>query len=132
LRDEAFCKRLVDETVQDLGGIDILVMNAGARPARYPPRETWRRLQSAKLSGQRRPFVIGDRGSEADMVQQALRVVETEQQRADFKLAAKIAKAPDNAIGVPADKLIKNWTCYYRETSLKPIIAELVELAEGR
>jgi NAD(P)-dependent dehydrogenase (short-subunit alcohol dehydrogenase family) len=28
LRDEAFCQRLVDETVRGLGGIDVLVMNA--------------------------------------------------------------------------------------------------------
>jgi NAD(P)-dependent dehydrogenase (short-subunit alcohol dehydrogenase family) len=34
LRDEAFCKRLVDETVRDLGGIDILVMNAGRQQTR--------------------------------------------------------------------------------------------------
>jgi NAD(P)-dependent dehydrogenase (short-subunit alcohol dehydrogenase family) len=29
IRDEAFCKRLVDEAVQGLGGLDILVSNAG-------------------------------------------------------------------------------------------------------
>jgi hypothetical protein len=34
LRDEAFCKRLVDETVRGLGGIDILVMNAGRQQTR--------------------------------------------------------------------------------------------------
>jgi hypothetical protein len=44
----------------------------------------------------------------------------------------KVSRAcPDKgdvlAIELPADKFIKNWTCYYRETSLKPI-----EWAEGR
>ncbi|RBP09872.1 NAD(P)-dependent dehydrogenase (short-subunit alcohol dehydrogenase family) [Roseiarcus fermentans] len=34
LRDEAFCKRLVDEAVRGLGGLDILVMNAGRQQAR--------------------------------------------------------------------------------------------------
>jgi NAD(P)-dependent dehydrogenase (short-subunit alcohol dehydrogenase family) len=29
LRDETFCKRLVDEAVQGLGGLDIVVCNAG-------------------------------------------------------------------------------------------------------
>lgn len=33
LRDEAFCKRLVDEAVQKLGGLDILVSNAGRQQA---------------------------------------------------------------------------------------------------
>jgi NAD(P)-dependent dehydrogenase (short-subunit alcohol dehydrogenase family) len=34
LRDEAFCKRLVDEAIKDLGGLDILVMNAGRQQTR--------------------------------------------------------------------------------------------------
>jgi NAD(P)-dependent dehydrogenase (short-subunit alcohol dehydrogenase family) len=34
LRDEAFCKRLVDEALRDLGGLDILVMNAGRQQTR--------------------------------------------------------------------------------------------------
>jgi NAD(P)-dependent dehydrogenase (short-subunit alcohol dehydrogenase family) len=34
LRNEAFCKRLVDKTVRGLGGIDILVMNAGRQQTR--------------------------------------------------------------------------------------------------
>ncbi len=33
LRDEAFCKRLVQEAVQKLGGLDILVSNAGRQQA---------------------------------------------------------------------------------------------------
>jgi NAD(P)-dependent dehydrogenase (short-subunit alcohol dehydrogenase family) len=33
LRDEAFCKRLVDEAVRQLGGLDILVSNAGRQQA---------------------------------------------------------------------------------------------------
>jgi NAD(P)-dependent dehydrogenase (short-subunit alcohol dehydrogenase family) len=34
LRDEAFCKRLVDEAVKGLGGLDILVSNAARQQAR--------------------------------------------------------------------------------------------------
>jgi len=34
LRDEAFCKRLVAEAVQGLGGLDILVSNAGRQQAK--------------------------------------------------------------------------------------------------
>jgi NAD(P)-dependent dehydrogenase (short-subunit alcohol dehydrogenase family) len=34
IRDEAFCKRLVDEAVKGLGGLDILVSNAGRQQAR--------------------------------------------------------------------------------------------------
>jgi hypothetical protein len=34
IRDEAFCKRLVDETVRGLGGLDILVSNAGRQQIR--------------------------------------------------------------------------------------------------
>ena len=34
LRDEAFCKRLVDEALNGLGGLDILVMNAGRQQER--------------------------------------------------------------------------------------------------
>jgi len=33
LRDEAFCKRLVDEAVRQLGGLDIVVSNAGRQQA---------------------------------------------------------------------------------------------------
>jgi len=33
LRDEAFCKRMVDEAVRQLGGLDILVSNAGRQQA---------------------------------------------------------------------------------------------------
>ena len=34
IRDEAFCKRLVDDAVKGLGGLDILVSNAGRQQAR--------------------------------------------------------------------------------------------------
>ena len=34
IRDEAFCKRLVEEAVQGLGGLDILVSNAGHQQTR--------------------------------------------------------------------------------------------------
>ena len=34
LRDEAFCKRLVDQAVQGLGGLDIVVNNAGRQQAK--------------------------------------------------------------------------------------------------
>jgi NAD(P)-dependent dehydrogenase (short-subunit alcohol dehydrogenase family) len=34
IRDEAFCKRLVDEAVRGLGGLDILVSNAGRQQSR--------------------------------------------------------------------------------------------------
>jgi NAD(P)-dependent dehydrogenase (short-subunit alcohol dehydrogenase family) len=34
LRDEAFCKRLVDEAVKGLGGLDVLVCNAARQQAR--------------------------------------------------------------------------------------------------
>jgi NAD(P)-dependent dehydrogenase (short-subunit alcohol dehydrogenase family) len=33
LRDEAFCKKLVDDAVRELGGLDILVSNAGRQQA---------------------------------------------------------------------------------------------------
>jgi len=33
LRDEAFCKKLVDEAVRQLGGLDIVVSNAGRQQA---------------------------------------------------------------------------------------------------
>jgi NAD(P)-dependent dehydrogenase (short-subunit alcohol dehydrogenase family) len=33
LRDEAFCKRMVDDAVRELGGLDILVNNAGRQQA---------------------------------------------------------------------------------------------------
>jgi NAD(P)-dependent dehydrogenase (short-subunit alcohol dehydrogenase family) len=34
LRDESFCKRLVEETIQGLGGLDIIVNNAGRQQAK--------------------------------------------------------------------------------------------------
>ncbi len=34
LRDQAFCKRLVDDAIKGLGGLDILVMNAGRQQSR--------------------------------------------------------------------------------------------------
>src|SRR3954467_4982758 len=34
LRDEGFCRRLVDESVRELGGLDIVVCNAGRQQAR--------------------------------------------------------------------------------------------------
>src|SRR5947208_2426307 len=34
LRDESFCKRLVEEAVQKLGGLDILVCNAGRQQSK--------------------------------------------------------------------------------------------------
>src|SRR6201991_3675619 len=34
LREEAFCRRLVDEAVSGLGGLDILVCNAGRQQSR--------------------------------------------------------------------------------------------------
>lgn len=34
LRDEAFCKKLVEDTVRELGGLDILVNNAGRQQAK--------------------------------------------------------------------------------------------------
>ena len=34
LRDETFCRRLVDQVLSDLGGVDILVMNAGRQQSR--------------------------------------------------------------------------------------------------
>jgi NAD(P)-dependent dehydrogenase (short-subunit alcohol dehydrogenase family) len=34
LREEAFCKRLVEETIRQLGGLDIVVCNAGRQQAR--------------------------------------------------------------------------------------------------
>jgi NAD(P)-dependent dehydrogenase (short-subunit alcohol dehydrogenase family) len=34
LRDEAFCRRLVEEAVRELGGLDIVVCNAGRQQAR--------------------------------------------------------------------------------------------------
>ena len=42
LRDEAFCRRLVDEAVRGLGGIDILVMNAGRQQTRVSRSSTYR------------------------------------------------------------------------------------------
>ena len=39
LRDEAFCQRLVAEAVQKLGGLDIVVSNAGRQQARSSIRE---------------------------------------------------------------------------------------------
>jgi NAD(P)-dependent dehydrogenase (short-subunit alcohol dehydrogenase family) len=48
IRDEAFCKRLVAEAVDALGGLDILVSNAGreqtrARSSIFRPRTLTRR-----------------------------------------------------------------------------------------
>src|SRR5438093_391949 len=34
LRDEAFCRRLVEQAVRELGGLDIVVSNAGRQQAR--------------------------------------------------------------------------------------------------
>src|SRR5690349_8039498 len=34
LREESFCKRLVDEALRELGGLDIIVCNAGRQQAR--------------------------------------------------------------------------------------------------
>jgi NAD(P)-dependent dehydrogenase (short-subunit alcohol dehydrogenase family) len=34
LRDEAFCRKLVSDTVEQLGGLDILVCNAGRQQTR--------------------------------------------------------------------------------------------------
>ena len=36
LRDEAFCKRLVEQAVKDLGGLDIVVSNAARQQSRDP------------------------------------------------------------------------------------------------
>ena len=72
-----------------------------ARAARRLTRETWRGLQSAQLSGQGFPLVIGDRRGEADVIQQALRVVETEQQGSHLVAAAQVSKASDHTIGGP-------------------------------
>ena len=55
--------------------------------------------QSGKPFRQFLALLVGDRRGEADVVKQALRVIETEQQRADFRSAAQISKAADCAIG---------------------------------
>src|SRR6202167_4618654 len=64
-------------------------------------RETWPRLQSAKLLCQSWPLVIGDRRGEAHVIQEALRVVQPEQQGAYLVAGAQVSKAPDHTIGGP-------------------------------
>jgi hypothetical protein len=57
--------------------------------------------------------------------------------REQYLIACRVSRAcPDKGdvlgIELPADKFIKNWTRHYREASLMPIIAKLIDWAEGR
>ena len=72
-----------------------------AGPAGGLAGETRPRLQRAKLSGQRLPLVIGDCRGEADVIQEAFRVVETEQLGSHLVAAAQISKASDHTVGGP-------------------------------
>src|SRR5258705_7772819 len=73
------------------------------RPAAWPARrvagEAGRRDEVLELGGQRRLLLPWDARGEADMMQQAVIVIEPEQQRADHRLSFVVAKAADHAVG---------------------------------
>src|SRR5688572_29205522 len=79
-----------------LGGA---VGRPAARTARRVAGEPGRLDQPLQLFGPYRPILAGDRGGEADMMEQAGMVVEAEQQRSDQLVVAAVAEAADNAVG---------------------------------
>ncbi len=59
LRDEAFCRRLVEQAVRGLGGLDILVNNAG----RQQSRESILDISSEDFDATMRPTSMRRSGS---------------------------------------------------------------------
>jgi hypothetical protein len=57
--------------------------------------------QSLKPLRQACPFSVGNGGSEADMVEPALGIVESEKQRSDLPTVAFLAEAADDAVSGP-------------------------------
>src|SRR5262249_6611833 len=70
-----------------------------ARPSRPVPGEARRLDQLLQLRGQRFLLVARYGRGEADVMQKPAAVVETEQQRADHRLAFVVAKAANYAVG---------------------------------
>ena len=70
-----------------------------ARTTRRVAGEARRLAQRLQTLGQRSTFTIGDRRCEADVVELAVLVIETEQQRPDLGPIGKIAEATDDAVG---------------------------------
>src|SRR5258707_13999011 len=73
-----------------------------AGTARRAPGEAGRLDQWLQLGQERSPGRGREPGSEADVVEQPVRVVEAEQQRADEARARSVARSPDDAVDGPA------------------------------
>src|SRR5438105_3519648 len=70
-----------------------------ARTARRIAGKARRTHQRLQLFGERRLVLTFDRRGEPDMIEPAVAVIETEQQRADQRAALVVAEAADHTIG---------------------------------